>query len=219
MPPLSPDLYPGSNVFPELSNPIAQRVYEELGPLTYQDSSNGYVLLRFVEAWTNSMVEIDALVRDTDAGPGWSSALDVERAPEKFLNFLAQFVGITFLGSESMDDKKHLITELVNLKRGSPAASRALVERLLTGSKYMIFNERQGNNAYRYAVRTRTNETPDPAAVERGLMAQKPAGLILDFDTIFGLTYGDIKAAYDTYTLSYVDRTTWREWSTEVPTP
>lgn len=199
------------------SNAIAARIYEEISPLAYADEENDWVLLRFIEAWTENMVEIDDLVRDSVNGPGWSTAMDVDTAPDKFLDFISQFVGIEFAGGESASDKRDIINALVNLRRGSPAASRAWIDRHLTGTKYVLFNERSFGSAYRYSVRTFASETPDPDIVERGLKEQKPAGLLMDYATIGGMTYDTIAVGYDTYTLSYVSRATYFEWGTELP--
>lgn len=199
------------------ADPVAQRIYEEVAPLAYDDEENGYVLLRFIEAWTSSMHEVDSLVRDHEGAQGWSTVMNVETAPDKFLAFIAQFVGVHFRGGETGGDKRDLIRSLVNMQRGSAAASRAFVQQSLTGTKYMIFNERSGGSAYRYSIRTRTSETPDQDKVLRGLKEQKPAGLILDYSTVGDLTYDTIAAAYDSYTESYADRATYLEWATELP--
>jgi hypothetical protein len=133
---------------------------------------------------------VDDLVRDTDAGDGWTALLDVDRAPADALAFLAQFVGVD------------------GFKRGSAGAVRAAAQQYLTGARRVIFRERDGG-AYRLTVITYTADTPDPAAVLRALLAQKPAGIILthlvengqDYQQVRTIhaTYAAVKAAYPTY--------------------
>lgn len=406
------------------SNPIAARIYEELAPVAAEDANHGYILLRFIEAWTESMVEIDNLVRDSEGNPGWSSLFDVSNVADKFLDFVSQFLGIEFAGGETATQKRDLMETLANLRRGHPDAIKEWVGRYLTvynfvarneitnpnaqgsatppatisgwsprgqcnddfqqvtvdgapafrlirdtdgsgqqdiymrsapavsvtagqyvaaaamvrrtgassrtalvsligngapatiknggsvtlttayqrltaeatvvpaghtacemrvnvqqaaegetfyarecifciadtaaeadagianyfdGSEgadsnervmwdgtphgsssykeiydpdtpgYIIFNERSNGSAYHYSVRTLTSETPDPDLVLKVLTDQKPAGLIMDYATMTGMTYDTINAAYDTYTDSYVDRATYTEWGTELP--
>jgi hypothetical protein len=151
---------------------------------------------------------VDDLVRDTDAGDGWTALLDVDRAPADALAFLAQFVGVRLQADLTDAAQRARIVGTDGFKRGSAGAVRAAAQQYLTGARRVIFRERDGG-AYRLTVITYTADTPDPAAVLRALLAQKPAGIILthlvengqDYQQVRTIhaTYAAVKAAYPTY--------------------
>ena len=78
----------------------------------------------FTQALAKMFEEVDTYVRDTDAGPGWSMLLDVDRIPNKGLAWLAQFVGVTL--NDQLDDatQRQRIRETDGFRRGSPDARR-----------------------------------------------------------------------------------------------
>ena len=91
---------PGFNpaVPPELEpQPFAARLYLMLGPLGQNDPSYSWSLLTFVNAATLAFEQVEAWVRDTLAGPGWSLLLDADRCPPEALGWLGQFVGVRLL--------------------------------------------------------------------------------------------------------------------------
>lgn len=178
----------------------AEAVYASIAPATARDEENGWALLHFVHAWTLAMTRIYDVVHDGATGaPGWASVMHPSTAPDLFLDWLSLFVGRRPLPGESPQDKRNLIEGQVSLRRGSAQASRALAARYLTGEKFVLFSERNGS-AWKYSVRTRASETPDPAKVLTALMEQKPAGMILDYATFANpYTYGDVDAAFATH--------------------
>lgn len=179
-------------------NPIAARVYEELAPITYGEAANGYALAHFVEAWTRPMLTIEEIVRDTDAGPGWSTVMNPATAPELFLTWLAQFVGARLIPGEDATSLRNRITAMDGLRRGGPDSMRAAIQRTLTGTKTVIFNERQGS-AWKLGVATFAIETPSVADTLAAILAQKPAGITLTYVTSTGATYALVVVTYDTY--------------------
>lgn len=203
-------------------NPIAERIYAEIEPVTYGDGDgNNWALLRFIHAWTQPMMILEEVVRDTDDGPGWSAIMDPDRAPAFFLQWLSQLIGSRPVAGETEAQARLRIAGMSGLRRGSAQAMRAAAERTLTGTKYLIFNERYQGSAYRLAIRTLTSETPDPAQVEADLRAQKPAGIILDYAAVTGNSYDTILAAYNTYAavLAETDYPTYAHMVTNLPTP
>jgi hypothetical protein len=78
----------------------------------------------------------------------------------------------------------------------------------LTDSKTVMLFERD-TSAYHLSVRTLTDETPDEDKVLRALMSQKPAGIVLDYDTVSGQTYLQLRTDYATYTLVEADYETY----------
>src|SRR5215471_3803868 len=73
---------------------FAGRLYDMLEPLAEQDPQAGWSLLILCNAIGTAYQLVEDLVRDTAAGPGWSSLMDVARCPYDALPWLAQFAGV-----------------------------------------------------------------------------------------------------------------------------
>lgn len=180
-------------------NPVAERIYNEISPIAYGDAANDYVLAHFCEGWTKAMILLESVVRDTDAGPGWSSVMDPNTAPSIFLDWLAQFVGVKIVMGESEVSKRTRINAMEGLRRGGPDAIKAAVQRTLTGTKAVLFNEREGGNAWKLGIATLTSETPSTADTISAILTQKPAAITLDYTAAAGNSYLLVRIAYDTY--------------------
>jgi hypothetical protein len=203
-------------------NAIAERIYEEIAPVTVFDEENDWALLNFIHAWTNAMMAIEDVARDTDDGPGWSNVLDPDRAPSMFLDFLSALVGSRGYKGEPDDHKRIRINGMTGLRRGSAQAMRAAATRYLEGvdpdNPYVVFHERAGS-AWRLAVRTLTTETPDEAQVLSELQSQKPAGIVMTYDAVDGPTWDLLAAAYDSWDAVAADYPTWDHVAVDLPTP
>jgi hypothetical protein len=185
-------------------------MYDQLAPLAHDDASNNYALAWYIAALSEAWQDVDDVARDTDAGPGWSSLLDLNRCPVEALPWLAQFVGVKLVTGSTDAAMRARIASTDGWKRGTPAALIGAVTPLLTGTKTVIFRERNGGDPYALLVHTKTSETPDSAAVLAALMKQKPAGIILTYTVISGndyqtlLTdtplYSNVFSTYATYT-------------------
>jgi hypothetical protein len=68
-----------------------------------------------------------------------------------------------------------------------------------------------GGDAGALWIRTKTDETPDPGFVAQVLQKRQiPAGIIMDFDTVTGATYGIFEAAHGpTYADAEADYATY----------
>jgi hypothetical protein len=177
---------------------VVEETYSALGPLTAKDEDNDWALLNFVAALTLALEEIDELVRDSDDGPGWSSLLDIDRAPSEALPWLGQLVGVTVGASLSEEDQRQQIKEAQGFQRGTPAAMVGAAKPYLTGSKTVVFDERD-TSAYHLTVYTFTAETPNSSLVQAALLRQKPAGLVMVHSVITGATYDQLSATGNTY--------------------
>jgi hypothetical protein len=152
--------------------------------------------------------QAETSVRDDTGKPPWATMFDPDTAPDGALAWLGQFVGVSpqiqsiyesdfdFFARQRQRIKDHL-----GFNRGSAVAMKTAAALYLTGSKTVMFRERDGS-AYHLTVVTRTAETPDPGAVERELLAQKPAGITLDYHTITGRDFDEVKAANATFTIA-----------------
>jgi hypothetical protein len=201
--------------------PFGQRLYGMLAPLAQYDPSYGWSLLIFVNAATLAYEQVEAWVRDTPDGPGWSLLLDVNRCPPEALPWLAQLVGVRLLASDDDATDRERITATDGFNRGTPAAIKAAAQATLTGNRSVFVTERAHdpadtpNYAYYLAVQTYAGQTPNPAATLTALQLQTPAGIILTYTCTTGqiysqvvtghATYAALKAAYPTYQAVWTD--------------
>lgn len=185
-------------------NPVAERIYEEIRPIAYNDAVYDYFLAHMVEAWTRPFLIVEEIVRDTDDGPGWSSIMHPDTAPAMFLDWLSVVLGSIPRPGETEEQARQRLRGMEHLRRGSAAAMRSAATRYLdTGDPdvepYVIFNERVGGNAWQLAVRTLASQTPDEDQVRAALMEQKPIGIVLTYEAVTDPDYDTVEAAYDDY--------------------
>jgi hypothetical protein len=177
---------------------LAEEIYGALGPLTAHDEENDWALLRFVSAIAKAPQVTDDLVRDSDAGPGWSSIVDLDRAPADALPWLAQFVGVDVATDLDEASQRLRIRETSGFRRGTLAAIEGAARQYLTGSRTVQVQERD-TSPYHLKVTTFQTETPVPDRTAEALQAQKPAGLVLQYVVSTGATYDELKATGLTY--------------------
>jgi hypothetical protein len=186
----SPTLAPSAQLFPEPATvapasgqpalpAVAQAWYDELAVSQPGDATRGWPLLILLGAFGHAFGPLHDLVRDTDAGPGWSQVMDPTRAPAWALPWLAQFAGVTI--DAGLDDSaaRRRITHPPRWERGTLRAMALAARPTLTGTAQVRVIERDGG-PYRLTAITRTDETVNPAATRAALRSQKPAGLILN---------------------------------------
>jgi hypothetical protein len=184
---------------------FASRLYDALGPLTNKDAANGWSLLILCNAIGVMYQEVEDLVRDTPAGPGWSELMDLGRCPPEALAWLGQFAGVRIPPGLTDAQARAWVGSTDGFKRGTPAAMIGACKATLTGTQTVLFHERYGGPAtppayaYYLSIWTYASETPNAAATLAALTAQKPAGLVLLYATAAGQTYATVKATYATY--------------------
>lgn len=185
-----------------MSRPVvgswAERAYANLGPYTTQDAALGWPLLVFLGAIGDELFqEMDDLGRTTN---GWGDVMNPHTCPVYALPWLGQFVGVVVDTTLSEANQRAQVIAAAGWQRGTPASIIAAVQRYLTGSKYVLLQERFGGNAYALNIVTHTAETPaDTTLMIAAAKAVIPAGMITTFTTYIGQTYADLKAHYATY--------------------
>jgi hypothetical protein len=195
---------------------FAERLYAELAPVTFAEAELDYPLAKYVAA-LGAMFQVvedysrDQLIGD-DFAPGWSQLLDLSRAPTVGLTWLAQFIGVAVTAGLSDAQQRAQIAAVGGWNRGTPATIAAAAGLYLTGNKTVIFRERDAiacptQPAYGLTVITFVSETPNPTATEAAIRAQKPAGIVLNYETLVGqdfenlyLNNPDFQGVYTTYT-------------------
>lgn len=192
---------------PATSGPLGDELYDQVAPLATLDPLYGYALLHLVSAFIGPAEEVDAIARDSEDGPGWSAAVDIDRCPAWALGWLGQFVGVRLLprrADETLEEwaasMRDRITRADGRWRGGPDAIVASVQRTLTGTRLVQLVERYGGDAYALLVRTLESETASPGASLRAALEQKPAGIVLAYEQIADLpTYANLLLVVPTY--------------------
>lgn len=200
-------LAPGAQIPPGLiPDSFAARLYQMVAPLAQDDPSFDWSLLILVNAIGQPWQLAEEIVRDTPDGPGWSLLLDVDRCPPQSLGWLAQFVGVRLRQDDTDEQSRERIVETDGFRRGTRQAIIAAARATLIGSRNVFVYERTGTpagpelwGAYRLAVITYTDETPDPAATLAAVLTQKPGGLVLTYQHILGQTYYMVDQRFDSY--------------------
>lgn len=152
-------------------------------------------LALFIGAIGEMSQEIDTLVR---GDPPWATLLDVDNIPAQYLPWLAQSVGVQLTEGMSEADQRTTIKKTGGWLRGTPASIKEAAKLHLTGSKTVIFRERN-TSPYNFHVVTRTSETPDSAVVLAAMMAEKPAGLVMTYAVVPGQDYQELLDNHATY--------------------
>lgn len=156
--------------------------------------------------------QVQEIVRD-GSQPGWTVPLTLSEAKE--LDWLGQFLGVRREPIYSDADFRRAIDEVAGFSRGTPSSLRNAAYRTLTGARHVNFYERLGGDAYNLTVITYVPETPDPAATEAAIRALKPAGIVLTYICVDGLTYAQLtaeKANYTAVNSSFADYNELRDY-------
>jgi len=173
---------------------------------------NNVALQAYINALGRMFDQAEGAARPGNGDPPWSHMFDPTKAPDEALAWLAQWVGVQFEIQSSLEPnadffarQRQRIVSHLGWNRGTRQAMIDVVTPLLTGNKSVFFEERS-TSAYTIIVITRTAETPDPAAVERALLTQKPAGIVLTYVTSTGRTFAETTALGQTFATSHA---TW----------
>jgi hypothetical protein len=160
---------------------VAERWYDELKVTQPGDEGRGWPLLKILGACGSAFGRLHDVVRDTDAGLGWTMLLDPARCPGWALPWLAQFAGVKLVKTATEAEQRAQITAPPSFERGTKVGMQKAVAATLTGAKSVTVLERVGGDPYGLTVIVRTSETPNPAAAQAAAMSQKPIGLLLTF--------------------------------------
>jgi hypothetical protein len=166
---------------PALDGPFTYIMYNAMLPLAWADEDLGWPMLNFFKAIAYIVHEPYALAVD----PGWQLVVDIDNVPSKFLDWLAQFVGIPTLTFRNLpnDVKRAQIVDAPGWHRGTRDRMVKAAQSTLTGNKNVFVYERYDPNfpgqdrAYHITFITYQSETPSSAALVSALTAAKPGGL------------------------------------------
>jgi hypothetical protein len=166
-----------------------------------------------LEAYLDGIGEMFAEVEDyaredADGNPPWSHLLDPEQVTTVAgLYWLAQLAGVRAAPGLALEPLRTVVELASARRRGTIAYMVEVVQALLTGSKTVITQERYLDSAYKLRIVTRNSETPDPAAVLAALLAIKPAGIVLTYDHVDGITWDEVVHTWSAATITWDEST------------
>lgn len=179
--------------------PFHERINPDRPSESITDAALGWPLLIYWGLIASQWQEIDDLSRDSDAGPGWSALLDIDRIPDKGLPYIAQFKGKSLLPGMTPADARARIRGTDGFDRGAASAIRIAAQRHLTGTKTVNINERFANDPWQLGVVTYVTETPDPVQTFNDIIEQKPYGIKLTHSVVNAYNYEVLRVAFDDY--------------------
>lgn len=200
---------------------LAERLYREMLPLAHVDAEHGWALLKLCAALCEPKQWVQDIVRDTDAGPGLSALIDPDRCPAPFLPWCAQFHGAVF--PPGLDDaaRRAHIKDAPGTRRGRPGSIVAAAQLFLTGTRRVVYRNQVDGSMYRQEIVTFLAETPDPGAVWRALLTQKPGGHTFIHTVLTGWSIDATEVEYDLQTIAELegDFATIAELEMNLPPP
>jgi hypothetical protein len=191
---------------------------ERTEPLAPDDELHGDAHALLCGALATALDQVAEVFDPEDPVPPGAPLLDVDLCPDWALPWLAQIVGVSLPAGSTPDQQRLLIAEIAGWQRGTPASLTAAARVFLSSEDATVFfNERLAGDPYRLGIVTLAAETPDPALVRAAILAQKPAGILLDYAAIAGQTYRAVLAEVDSYRELRSTWATYRDLSTHLP--
>lgn len=182
---------------PDVSD-LAEILYDALSPAFTEAVDTDYNLLTFVAAIAVMQEQVWEVTHDGDEP--WEIVFDPERCPAFALPWLAAFSGVRILPAWDEQQTRDAISGAKNWRRGTLGALLHAVTLTLSGAQTIDYEERESGNAYRFKLRVQADEiVGHPSNVLDAVLTQKPAGIVLDFDSVGGQTYADLLTHAATY--------------------
>jgi hypothetical protein len=205
---------------PPTFGPFGQDLADGLAPHLELDEQNDHAGAHLLNAIALMWEPVDALIRDTDEGPGWSSIVDVERAPDEWLPWLGQLAGVRVTKGATADFQRDEVRRADGQSRGKVSTILATILPYLEGEKRLTFRERSkpGSSADEpYHVTARIisadliagQEAWAMAMIERRFHAALPAGIVGHLVFVDSRTYAEVDAENATYAEALADHPTY----------
>lgn len=209
-------------ITPDTLAPAAARLYEQWAHLDVDGEAEGYPWAVMAAVFAAPLEPLYALLHGD--GVPWAAAFDPELMaevlepldalgllPDNFivdmLAWLGQFAGVDSRSGLAAVGQRLRMRETAGARRGSVAAIIGAARQRLVGpdgtpdTATVYLTERVGGDPYSFAVATLASQTPDPAATERDIAEQVPAGRRnrWTYTVIEGGTWADAAATHATW--------------------
>jgi hypothetical protein len=180
----------------------ATRIYNQLAPTYFKEDENlplpyGAIL---VAAFCKMLDATAETVQPSGTKPGLAILMSPAEVDEKWLAWLAQFVGVPKKKLEtapSVAVQREWIEHPIGFRRGEEKAIRLVAEATLTGTKTMYFYPRYNSEAFSIYVGTLESQTPNPKATQEAIESIMPAWIVLTYvGTLKGGTMAILEASH-----------------------
>lgn len=204
-------------------HPVAEQAYRLLPDYVRSaDPAADWTALRLMAAMTAGMQRaLDLLtIADPDtSASGTSELANPDRVPREWLGWLGLLLGIdiTRLPVELARDVVSDAT--ASRMRGSRAAIAAAVARTLSDAvpAPRVWANFSGTDPYRISIVTNIAQTPDPVATLQAALAEKPAGMVLELQTVEAATWAEVETQYATWADVESAFATWADVEEWIP--
>ncbi len=169
---------------------LRDRVLDGLGP-ALRDAAGG-LLPALVDALVADMAATDALLTVPDRALAAAPLADLATSPHP--HWLGQLAGLHVPAGLDLAAARAYVTGRGVSRRGTPVAIATAAAGRLTGTRRVELRERDGS-PWRLTVITYAVETPDPGAVRRAVLEEKPVGIVLAYQTRLGQSLGQLAAS------------------------
>lgn len=189
---------------PFSSGSFGDELYASLEPILKDDSNNDWHAAVWLMAMGLMFQDMHTYIRSRGIST-YEVLLDVDNIPAANLPWLGQWVGVRIneVPIEPATADRDKVKSHAGFARGSVPAMLDEISKTLTGTKHIFLRERWDGaldepNAYHLTIDVLTDEVPDPAATLTAILKQKPAGIVLHFNTVDTEVWDEAVATWDT---------------------
>src|SRR3954471_9923751 len=173
---------------------IGEEAYTvDFRPLVDAYGDPDHSLSVFLHGLGAMLKQVDDIAKDGPNGePGWSQIFDLERAKTEWLPWIGQLVGYKVppkpdtqsVAEYHAKQKERIITRSA-YRRGTTQLLLEVIQEHLGGSRRVIIEERYGDDPYMIKVWVFEAEIlTSIAEIKAAALAQKMAGLLMEFSTL-----------------------------------
>lgn len=185
-------------------HPAAEQVYRLLPDfLRAADETVDHAALRYVGGLSVTMEKANELLTLADPDTSLTGTCELTNAqaiPRAWLPWLGWLVGID-VASLPVEDARDIVSGAgESQRRGSRNAITAAVARTLSAPTPAprVWANLSGTDPYLISVVTNTAQTPDEAATLLAAETEKPAGMVIELQTVVGAVILELEAAFTT---------------------
>jgi hypothetical protein len=167
------------------------------------DETTDYAALRFVGGLAVTLESASDLLTMSDPATsltGTNELVNAQAIPRAWLPWLGWLVGID-VTSLPVEDARDIVAGAgESQRRGSRNAIKAAVARTLSSQSPppRVWANLSGTDPYLISVVTNTAQTPDEAATLLAAEGEKPAGMVIELQTVAGAVVLELEAAFTT---------------------
>lgn len=211
---------PGVVLPPFAMRPAAQRIYENLGAYTTDDSVSDWQIAKLVNAIVNANSLLFDLAEGTDEFDGDLAAVDPQVAPDGAITWLAMLYGVRFPGwATTLQQKRQLIISQPGRRRGELPSIVSAARRLMTGAGGVLVRERYASINPTvdtpYALRVEIRAALAPMSVRQQIIADVkatiPVGIQVVVDFLDSETWQTAVDEFATWQAANSANSTWQQ--------